>query len=155
MPNAMPVLPDANFWLALAWEGHQGHPVARAWWETAKDERILFCRITQMALLRHLTSRAVMGDAQKSQADAWKIFDALCGSPRVDCSAEPADLEVAWRRFSSRASPSHKRWTDDYLAASALATGARVLTFDADFKTYTGLKTELLTMPVAASVPIS
>ena len=51
MPNFMPALPDANFWLALAWDGHCGHPVARTWWEAERAERFHFCRVTQMALL--------------------------------------------------------------------------------------------------------
>ena len=151
----MPALPDANFWLALSWDGHRAHSVARAWWEASKGEQIYFCRITQMALLRHLTSGAVMGTAQKSQDEAWRAFDVLRASPRVEWLAEPLGLQSDWRRLSSRASPSHKRWTDDYLAASALVAGARVVTFDADFKTYSGLQLELLTMPAAPVAPTS
>lgn len=94
-----------------------------------------------------------MGTAQKTQVEAWRAFDVLRASPRVEWLAEPLGFQSDWRRLSSRASPSHKRWTDDYLAASALAAGARVVTFDADFKTYSGLTTELLTMPAPASTP--
>ena len=151
----MPALPDANIWLALAWEGHQGHPVARAWWDAARSEQIYFCRVTQMALLRHLTSRAVMGTAQKSQTEAWQTFDALRASPRAEWLAEPPGLEEAWRKVSSRAFPSQKRWTDDYLAALAQRQDFRVVTFDSDFNDYSGLKVELLSMPAAANAPIS
>jgi hypothetical protein len=38
MPSAMADLPDVNVWLALAWDGHLAHPVARVWWETAARE---------------------------------------------------------------------------------------------------------------------
>jgi toxin-antitoxin system PIN domain toxin len=149
----MPALPDANFWLALAWDGHRAHSVARTWWEAAEGEQIYFCRVTQMELLRHLTSRAVMGTAQKSQAEAWRAFDVLRASPRVEWLAEPPGLEGTWREVSSRGFPSHKRWTDDYLAAFAQRRSLRVVTFDTGFTTYPGLTLQLLVMPAPASAP--
>ena len=143
----MAVLPDVNFWLALAWEKHDGHPAARAWWQTRRDERICFCRATQAALLRLLTNRSVMKGTPKSQAEAWQIYDALRGARCVEWVGEPEGLETEWRRFSSRASSSTGRWTDDCLAAWALLLNLRVVTFDAGFKDYPGLKLELLPMP--------
>lgn len=96
-----------------------------------------------------------MGAAQKSQADAWRIFDAVADSQRVDWLTESPGVERAWRQIASRPSPSHKLWTDDYLAAMALVERARLVTFDAGFKAYSGLKLELLTMPAPVSAPTS
>lgn len=108
-----------------------------------------------MALLRLLTNRAVMKAASQSQAGAWQIYTALRGSPRVEWAAEPVGLEAGWRGFSSRASASVQRWTDDYLAAFALVRSLRMVTFDAGFKSYPALTVELLVMPVQVGVPTS
>lgn len=151
----MGALPDVNFWLALAWEEHNGHPVARAWWQARRNERICFCRATQAALLRLLTNRSVMKGKPKSQAEAWPVYDALRSAPGVEWVGEPEGLETEWRRLSSRATPSTGCWTDDCLAAWALLLNLRVITFDADFKNYPGLKVEWLAMPATAVEPIS
>lgn len=151
----MAALPDVNFWLALAWEKHDGHRGARTWWEAARNERIYFCRVTQMALLRLLTNHSVMKSAPKSQAEAWRIYDDLRGSPRVEWVAEPGGFEAKWRQLSSRPSASSGRWTDDYLAGVAILLNLRLVTFDAGFKDYPGLQLELLTMPAAPVAPTS
>ena len=76
-------LPDANFWLALAWSGHVAHPAAKSWWEADSRRKFIFCRVTEMALLRLLTNRAILGDEAKTQAGAWQIYEALRGSSRA------------------------------------------------------------------------
>ena len=65
-------LVDANVWLALAVDAHFHHATARAWFEGQPDESCAFCRITQMALLRHLTNAKIMGAANVlAQQQAW------------------------------------------------------------------------------------
>jgi toxin-antitoxin system PIN domain toxin len=151
----MGALPDVNFWLALAWEEHSGHAVARAWWKARSNERICFCRPIQAALLRLLTNRLVMKGKPKSQTEAWQIYDALRSAPGVEWVGEPEGLETEWRGLSSRTTPSTGRWADDSLAAWALLLNLRVITFDADFKIYPGLMVELLAMPGVTSAPSS
>ena len=56
-------LVDANVWLALAVDAHFHPATAKAWFEGQSDESCAFCRITQMALLRHLTNAKIMGTA--------------------------------------------------------------------------------------------
>jgi predicted nucleic acid-binding protein len=73
----------------------------------------------------------------------------------VEWVGEPEGWETEWRRLSSRTTPSTGRWADDSLAAWALLLNLRVITFDADFKNYPGLKVELLAMPGVSSAPIS
>ncbi len=142
-------LPDANFWLALAWQGHAAHPVAKTWWDAAVASKIFFCRVTEMALLRLLTNRAILGDEAKTQAEAWQVYDALRGSPRVEFLAEAPDFGLRWRAASTRDSHSTNRWTDDYLAAFALAHTLTVVTFDDGFRSYPTLQVEVLTQPAA------
>ena len=140
-------LPDANVWLALAWDGHAGHPVARAWWDSAAPNSIHFCRVSQMALLRLLTNASVLGKDSKTQAEAWRIYDALRNSPRVAFVDEPTAFEEQWRKISSRDTAATKKWTDDYLAALAFARALRVVTFDDGFQSYATLTVKLLAMP--------
>lgn len=140
----MAELPDANFWLALAWEGHASHVTAKAWWQSHPQNQIVFCRVTQMALLRLLTNRAILRDEAKTQAGAWGVYEALRGSPRVEFFTEPPDFLDRWKQFSSRDTSATQKWTDDYLAAFAVAHGLNVVTFDDGFKTYSELKVELL-----------
>ena len=51
---------DANVWLALIWDRHEQSEVARCWFEQAPDGSFVFCRITQLTVLRLLTTAAVM-----------------------------------------------------------------------------------------------
>lgn len=52
--------PDINVWLALAYQGHQHHSAAVAWFRSLKDGNIHFCRVTQLGFLRLLTHPLVM-----------------------------------------------------------------------------------------------
>lgn len=54
-------LADANAWLALAFSDHLHHAKAKAWFDGEFDGACAFSRVTQMALLRHLTNSKIMG----------------------------------------------------------------------------------------------
>lgn len=125
----MSFLPDVNVWLAAAWARHVHHDPAKQWIDEA-DARIHLCRVTQMALLRLLSSPAVLGDDALTRAAAWRAIDQLRSDPRITWMQEPAQLEVLWRTMSSRTDLSHKLWTDDYLAAFAQTAGLTLVTFD-------------------------
>ena len=137
-------LADANVWLAVAFSDHVHHTQAKAWFEAQSDGTCGFCRVTQMALLRHLTNTKIMGQFVQSQQDAWANYDKLANDPRVVFLAEPATLESAFRNFTRVTSPSHSRWTDAYLAAFALESRAQLVTFDQGFARFTGLDLQVL-----------
>lgn len=120
---------DANVWLAGIWEGHADHAAA-ARWRVGSDDRCAMCRVTQMAVLRHLTNAAIMGADALTRRDAWNTISRQLADPSVLWLDEPPGLEDAWRRLSSKGDRSHSLWTDDYLAALAETTGARLVTFD-------------------------
>ena len=61
---------DANVWLALAVEAHVHHGRALAYWEKESAPVSAFCRVTQLAFLRHLTNRTIMGAQVLSPAAA-------------------------------------------------------------------------------------
>ncbi|MDX2150364.1 MAG: TA system VapC family ribonuclease toxin [Bryobacteraceae bacterium] len=126
-------LPDVNVWLALAVEGHVHHEPSRRWLEEeAAGSTLLFCRVTEMGLLRLLTSRSILGRDALSPAAAWKVRDAFFQDDRIRFEAEPPEAESWWRRATTAeksAGPSF--WTDAWLASFAAATGATLVTFDA------------------------
>ena len=138
-------LADANVWLALAFSDHAHHAKAKAWFETQGENSCAFCRVTQLAFLRHLTNSKIMGRFAQSQLDAWRSFDRLVEDPRVVLVAEPFALEAGFRGFTQAVSPSHAVWTDAYLAAFAVATQAQLVTFDQGFNRFSGLDCLALT----------
>lgn len=144
MPASGISLVDANVWLALAVKGHAHHSVAKAWFESLADDSCAFCRITQLALLRHLTNSRIMGAAVQTQAQAWQIYDALADDPRVVVLNEPHGVAAIFKALTQAAFPGHAQWTDAYLAAFAQAAGLEIVTFDAGLRRSPELKVRLL-----------
>jgi toxin-antitoxin system PIN domain toxin len=141
MPASGVSLLDANVWLALAVSTHQHHALARAWFDGQADNSCAFCRITQMALLRHLTNSVIMKTAVQTPSDAWRTYEALCSDARVVFTAESARTTLYWKEWTTAPSTPRGSWTDRYLAALATAGGMNFVTFDQDFQllTTTGL----------------
>lgn len=132
-------LPDANVWLALAFSDHVHHAKARVWFDGQSSGACAFCRVTQLALLRHLTNAKIMGAFVQSQQDAWLNSDKFNGDPRVIFLDEPPGVEAAFRNFTQATSPLHGLWTDAYLAAFAIQTQSQLVTFDQGFNRFAGL----------------
>lgn len=131
-------LPDANLWLALTVAGHAHHAAAQAWVSTRVSRPLVFCRITQMALLRHLTTVAIMGAEVCSQQEAWRIYDAALDRPEVYFLSEAPTVEEVWRARTASTQPATRQWTDQYLAAFAHSQGLRLVTFDRGMAKYGG-----------------
>ena len=127
--------PDVNVWLALVWDRHSGADAARRWFEEAGSEQFFFSRFTQLALLRLLTTEAVMGRDVMSMRAAWEIYDQCCADERIAFLAEPDTLDPRLRSFSTSRHASPKLWADAYLAAFAAAAGLKIVTFDKAFRT--------------------
>ncbi len=127
--NALNFL-DANVWLALLWSRHIHSENAKAWFEQSSEEKFLFCRITQIRVLRLLTSANVMGSDVKKMPEAWDLWDTVCADDRIAFVPEPEIIEPEFRRLSALRSPSPKVWADAYLLAFASVAGLRLVTFD-------------------------
>jgi uncharacterized protein len=122
------VFPDVNVWLVLIIE-HVRQKAALNWWQR-ESVAIVFCRFTQIGLLRLLTTSAVMDGKPFSMKQAWNAYDILAGDERVQFISEPPSVERAFRGLSSSTHASPKLWADAYLTAFASEFGATLVTFD-------------------------
>ena len=125
------LFPDINVWVALTYEGHAHHSTAVEWFTTVnRDSTLVFCRFTQLGLLRLLTTGAVMGDEVMTQPEAWTAYDRWQQDDRVDLMDEPFGLEARFRSLTRLRNPAAKDWADSYLAAFAAAALLTLVTFD-------------------------
>ena len=127
----MTYLPDVNLWIALVAEQHIHHPVARQWFASLRDEKLAFCRVTQLGFLRLLTNKHVMQEEVMSPDGAWHAYRALRSDRRIGYVTEPNDLSEAWDAFTKGRLTSPNLWTDTYLCAFAQAARLTLVTFDA------------------------
>ena len=135
-PSTTSLFPDINVWVALTYEGHVHHAVAAAWFaELPPDAPLVFCRFTQLGLLRLLTTQVVMGDEVMTQPQAWAAYDRWLQDPRVTIVDEPPDIEPRFRSLTRRRQPATKDWADSFLAAFATAGGLTLVTFDRGLRT--------------------
>jgi len=125
---------DANVWLALVWSRHVHSEKARLWFEQASEEQFLFCRFTQITVLRLLTTVQIMGNDTRSMSEAWNLWDRIWADDRVAFLPEPEDIEKDFRSRSRLSSPSPKVWADAYLLAFAYVAGVKLVTFDQALK---------------------
>ena len=121
---------DANVWLALLWSRHLHAEKARAWFEQAGEEQFVFCRFTQITVLRLLTTEKILGADAKSMAEAWALWDRIWADDRVLFLSEPEGIEREFRSRSRLSSRSPKVWADAYILAFASVAGLKLVTFD-------------------------
>jgi len=122
--------PDANVWLALLLADHVHRRAAVSWWNRDQSDNIAFSRVTQLTILRLLTTAHVMNGKPLSMRSAWAAYDELFEDARVSWCAEPAHMEEKFRKLTSGRIASPKLWADAYLLAMADALDATLVTFD-------------------------
>ncbi len=111
---------------------HIHRSTALDWWDNGEADSIAFCRITQLGVLRLLTTPAAMNGRPLTMNAAWKAYDRLYKDARKSVFlAEPVhSLEESSRRLASGGAASPKLWADAYLTAFASRSGATLVTFD-------------------------
>jgi hypothetical protein len=131
------VFPDVNVWLALASRRHIHHNLAYRWLESLEGIDLAFCRITQLGLLRLLTTSAVMSVDVLTQRQAWQAYDRLL-SDRVHFLDEPPTIESRFRLLTHQSASSPKEWADAYLTAFASEAKITLATLDRALATKSG-----------------
>lgn len=140
----MTYLPDVNVWIALAAERHIHHRAARYWFNNLRDEKLVFCRITQMGFLRLLTNKHVMQEDAMDPEAAWEAYRILRLDRRIGYMAEPNELHEVWAFFTQRRLTSPNLWTDAYLCAFTHAAGLTLVTFDTKIPAWKGVSCHVL-----------
>ena len=136
---------DANVWVALSVPDHVHHAAAQLYWEKKAAERVAFCRVTALALLRLLTSRQVMRTETRTSSQAWEWYVHLLAMPEIAFMREPATVDDRLGKLAGAHSLTGGRWTDAYLAAFAIEANCRFVTFDGGFRDYRDLRLVCLT----------
>jgi len=131
-------LPDVNVWIALASDRHVHHLLAKRWLDGIRNEQIIFCRISELGLLRLLTNGHVMQNDVLKPVQAWRAYDNFRADPRILFLQEPAGFSEYWRRAEAEILGGTNAWTDAYLAVFAKHANATVVTFDRGFKAIGG-----------------
>jgi toxin-antitoxin system PIN domain toxin len=134
MPRSKIFLPDVNVWLALASRRHVHATVCSEWLNSIESEEVVFCRVTQMGLLRLLTNESVMGADVLTCRKAWGAYRNILADPRIHFAVEPFSLEPEWCKASSSDHAALKIWTDAYLVAFARVAGMQLVSLDRGIK---------------------
>ncbi len=134
---------DLNVWIALINGNHVHHSQAVQFWQSEPSE-MAFCRITQLGFLRLTTNTLVMNGEPFTPKQAWAAYDELMQQPRMVYCEESATLAAQFKRYTNHTKLSAGDWTDAYLASFAKTSDCTLVSFDAGFTGFAGLKFECL-----------
>jgi hypothetical protein len=126
--------PDLNVWLALSVSSHSHCRIAWSWLRLVpEDARLIFCRYTQIGLLRLLTNEAAMGEQTLTLREAWGVYERWLSDPRVEFYPEPRGLDAAFRQATEpfARQPATKWVGDCYLLAYSKQSDTSLVSFDA------------------------
>jgi len=125
-------LADLNVWLALSWSSHPHSSVAWNWFDSLKGGEVLFCRFTQVGILRLLTTQGVMQGDCLTLREAWNVYDRWLRDPRIRFRQEPVETGGVFRKATAPLLriPAPKMIGDCYLLAMSHASDAKLVTFD-------------------------
>jgi len=115
--------------MALLLENHVHRQAARIWWQAA-DATIAFTRLTEISVLRLLTTAAAMDGKPLSINEAWRAYDRLFADERVGFMPEPPQVERRFRQNAQGQAASPKVWADAWLLAFAQSADGILITFD-------------------------
>lgn len=132
-------LPDVNVWLALSAPEHPHHERAVEYWQTEAAQRIAFCSLTMLGLMRLLCNTAALGPQPLTPLAAWEVCQRWCADHAVFVAHEPRRSYVALHSLVVDGLVRPRTWTDAYLAAFAGAGQLRLVSFDSDFANFPNL----------------
>ena len=144
---------DVNVWLAGIWDAPADHE-AVVRWRAHADGPLVMCRVTQMALLRHISNPGVLGTDALTRRQAWNLMERQMRDHDVRWQAEPDGIDLAWRTLSARDDRSHTLWTDDYLAGFAQAADLALVTLERGFsRRYPSVRVHAIPAPQRVDRP--
>lgn len=127
-------------WLTLASREHSHHQQAIRYWEQQAVERVLFCTVTALGLVRLVRQPKLMGAAVMSAVEASVLLQAFCRQPGVSLAAPEHDGFEVFHQFLRHGDLPARLCTDAYLAVLAIANHWRLVSSDRDFERFEGLQ---------------
>ncbi len=125
------IFPDLNVWVALSLRAHDHHDIAWRWYQSLRNnEELAFCRMSQLGMMRLLTTRSVAKDETLTQVEAWALYDRWIQKGGAILIEEPFGMETELRFHANRTTPSPKEWGDSYLVAFAASASLPLVTLD-------------------------
>jgi len=85
-----------------------------------------------------------MGLDVRTLKEAWDIYDTMMSDERFVFRSEPSNIDSIFRKLTVHPKTSYKLFQDAYLAAFAESGGMKLVTFDKDFRNFSGLNMQIL-----------
>lgn len=132
---------DVNVLVALARVDHPDHARARSWWQTRADagESMTTADLVWVGVIRILTHPRVFREPS-TLADAFAFVRTVMAQPTYLALRAAPDLLADFETLCNEAGAGGSLATDAYIAALARRFGARVATFDRDFRRFRGIE---------------
>lgn len=139
-------LPDVNVLVAMSCRAHAHYSAAVQWHGRAvqNNETWALCRLTSLGLLRLLTNPAVLGTDVLTPAKAWTVLEKLESDPFCSFLDEPPDCMFNFKKITTAAEFRPRDLTDAYLAAFAVSSHSRIITFDRRFNHWPQVRSLIL-----------
>ena len=109
------ILLDVGVWLAAVWGRHAHHPATADWFGRQTGD-LVFCRVTQMSLLRLLSNPAIMGGDAVDRSQAWRTCDQLWADERVLWATSllsPSPATPRWQPWTRSSPPATRRYASN------------------------------------------
>jgi toxin-antitoxin system PIN domain toxin len=132
-------LADVNVVFPLLVDTHQHHEEGLAWFDSTAPGDVALCRVVRLGALRLLCNARVMGADVVDPAAALAALRSLEEDERIVLVREPDGLDVALKPLVARRTTTPNLWADAYLAAFAITSGLKLVSFDRGFTKFTGL----------------
>jgi toxin-antitoxin system PIN domain toxin len=139
-----PCLADVNVLLPLLVRHHQHHKLALRWFDGLSAGEAVLCRFVQLALVRLLGNRTIMGKYAVSASAAWNLIAELMEDERIEFAAEPVLLDAMFPKLLRYGTPTNKLVGEAYLAAFSIAGQMRLTTVDKGFEQFRDVDLQLL-----------
>lgn len=129
-------LPDINVWLAISLEDHPHHDRAVDYWKHERTAQLGFCRITMLGYVRLLCNKHLMAGKPMNTQEALDAYRSLMQKPSIAFCREPVKTDQILTELVHDNDLNPKIWTDTYIAAFAISSKLRVVSFDFDFNQF-------------------
>jgi toxin-antitoxin system PIN domain toxin len=137
-------LADVNVLLPLLVRHHEHHKLALRWFDRLAPGEAVLCRFVQLALVRLLGNRTIMGKYAVSASAAWDLIAELIEDERLEFAAESPLVDAVFAKLLRYAAPTNKLVGDAYLAAFSIAGQMRLTTVEKGFEQFRGVDLQLL-----------